>query len=240
MINLGPLLRREIDIDDPRLDRVGRIVALGAGQTLLGNGTVPWIRDMIGELGCRCVLDLGCGAGVFLTQLALKWPEGSGIGIDMNADAITEARALAQADGVADRVEFHVEKLTDQPLKLSPASIARVDVVTAMFILHEFGGRGGVDAIASVIRSIRKHFPGRKLLMAEGTRADPYERRPGPVRNHAQLDYSLIHPLSRQGPLRTPDEWKQIIESAGARLLDRRPGFKMIPSWISVYMVDLN
>jgi hypothetical protein len=36
MINLGPLLRKEIDIQDPRLDRVGRIVALGAGQTLLG------------------------------------------------------------------------------------------------------------------------------------------------------------------------------------------------------------
>jgi SAM-dependent methyltransferase len=240
MINLGPLLRKEIDINEPRLDRVGRIVALGAGQTLLGNGTVPWIRDMIGKFGGKCVLDLGCGAGVFLTQLALKWPQGRGIGIDMNADAIAEARAQALADGVADRVEFHVEKLTDQPLTLSTETIARVDVVTAMFILHEFGGCGGVDAIASVIRSLRKHFPGRKLLMAEGTRADPYDRPRGPVRNHAQLDYSLIHPLSRQGPLRTPDEWRQIIESAGARLLDRQAGFKLVPSWINVYVVDLD
>jgi hypothetical protein len=109
-----------------------------------------------------------------------------------------------------------------------------------MFILHEFGGRGGTAAIASVIASLRKHFPGRKLLMAEGTRADPYERRPGPVRNHAQLDYSLIHPLSRQGPLRTPDEWRAIIESAGARLIDRVPGFKLVPAWISVYVIGLD
>jgi 16S rRNA (guanine1207-N2)-methyltransferase len=72
---------------------------------------------MIGELGGKCVLDLGCGAGVFLTQLALKWPDGRGIGIDMNREAIAEARAQAQADGVAERVEFHVDKLSDQPLK---------------------------------------------------------------------------------------------------------------------------
>jgi SAM-dependent methyltransferase len=240
MINLGPLLRKEIDINDPRLDRIGRIVALGAGQTLLGNGTVTWIRDMLASLGAKCVLDLGCGAGVFLTQLALKWPNGRGIGIDMNADAIAEAKDQARVDGVADRVQFFAEKLTDAPLTLSKEVVAKVDVVTAMFILHEFYGRGGTAAIASVMSSLRKHFPGRKLLMAEGTRSDPYEKRTGPSRNHAQLDYSLIHPLSRQGPLRTPDEWKEIIESTGAKLLDRHAGFKLVPSWISVYVIDLN
>jgi cyclopropane fatty-acyl-phospholipid synthase-like methyltransferase len=207
---------------------------------LLGNGTVTWIRDMIASIGGKCVLDLGCGAGVFLTQLALKWPDGRGVGIDMNADAIAEAQDQARVDGVADRVQFYTEKLTDAPLKLRPEVVAPVDVITAMFILHEFGGRGGIPAIASVISSLRRHFPGRKLLMAEGTRADPYEKRIGPVRSHAQLDYSLIHPLSRQGPLRTPDEWKQIIESTGATLLDRVPGFKLVPSWISVYVIGLN
>jgi SAM-dependent methyltransferase len=240
MINLSPLLRKEIDINDPRLDRIGRIVALGAGQTLLGNGTVTWIRDMLASLGKKCVLDLGCGAGVFLTQLALKWPDGRGIGIDMNADAIAEAKEQARVDGVADRVQFFAEKLTDAPLTLSPNVVAQVDVITAMFILHEFYGRGGTAAIAAVISSLRKHFPGRMLLMAEGTRFDPYEKRTGPIRNHAQLDYSLIHPLSRQGPLRTPDEWKEIINGTGATLLDRHAGFKLVPSWISVYVIALN
>jgi hypothetical protein len=36
LTNLGPLLRKEIAIDDERLDRSGRLVAIGAAYTLLG------------------------------------------------------------------------------------------------------------------------------------------------------------------------------------------------------------
>ena len=66
----------------------------------------------------------------------------------------------------------------------------------------------------SVLGSLRKQFPGRTLLMAEGTRADPVELGARPQRTYAQLDYSFIHPLSRQGPLRSPEEWEQMIEAA--------------------------
>jgi hypothetical protein len=113
-------------------------------------------------------------------------------------------------------------------------------VITAMYMLHEFGGRGGPEKISEIIASLRRQFPGRKLLLLEGTRADPLETGRAPQSNYAQLDYSFIHPLSRQGPLRTPDEWREIIERAGARLLERIPGFKLVPGWISMYIVGLD
>ena len=67
---IGPLLRNEIGIEDPCLDRVGRMIALGAGYTILANGTIPWVLSAIRKLDGKYVLDLGCGAGDFLIQLA--------------------------------------------------------------------------------------------------------------------------------------------------------------------------
>jgi SAM-dependent methyltransferase len=240
LTRLGPLLRQEIRLDDPGLDRLGRLVAVGAGYTLLGSGTVAWVLEVIRRLGGRHVLDLGCGAGDFLVQLARQWPHGSGVGIDATAEAIAEAKKKASQFGVAERVDFHQAALAAEPLKVAKGITDRVDTLTAMYVLHEFGGTGGPDAIARVLAALRQQFPGRKLLMVEGTRADPVELGASPPRTFGQLDYSFLHPLSRQGPLRTPDEWERIIDQAGAKLLERVPGFNLVPAWISLYVIGLD
>jgi SAM-dependent methyltransferase len=236
---LGPLLKKQVDLNDPRLDRLGRLVAVGSNYSLLGNGTAPWVLEVIKELGGKCVLDLGCGSGQFLNQLALRWPDGSGVGVDMDLDAIGEATRTAVEFGVADRLNFCHAKLSAEPMELSAEVKRSVDIVTAMYLLHEFRGRGGVENIALVLASLRRQFPGRKLLMVEGTRADAAAMGTAPRRSYGQLDYSFFHPLSRQGSLLTPDEWQQVIESAGAKLIDRIVGQQLIPSWISLYVIDL-
>ena len=239
LINLGPLLRKEISLHDPRLDRSGRLVASGSGYALLGSGTIPWILKLIKEIGGTYVMDIGCGAGDFLIQLALRWENGAGIGIDMNAEAIAEASTNAKHCGLSERLTFHHATLSAEPMSISSGILERVDVLTAMYLLHEFAGRGGTGAITAAISQLRKQFPGRKLLMLEGERADPLALCASPPRTYAQLDYSFIHPLSRQGPLRTPAEWGEIIKSAGATLLDRIPGFGQVPGWISLYIIAL-
>jgi hypothetical protein len=108
-----------------------------------------------------------------------------------------------------------------------------------MYLLHEFAGRGGSEAIRAAIAQMVAQFPGRKLLMLEGEKADPAALYANPPRTFAQLDYTFIHPISRQGPLRTVPEWEQIIKSAGATLVERVPGFAQVPGWISLYIVDL-
>jgi ribosomal protein L11 methylase PrmA len=239
LVHLGPLLRKEIDLNDPRLDRSGRLVASGSGYALLGSGTIPWILKLIKQLGGKYVMDVGCGAGDFLIQLALRWPDGAGIGFDMNADAIAEATANAERCGVAERISFHHARLSAEPMTISRAILDKVDTLTAMYLLHEFAGRGGADAIIAGIYQLRKQFPGRKLLMLEGERVDPATLSAAPPRTFAQLDYTFIHPLSRQGPLRTATEWKEIIKSAGATLQERVPGFGQVPGWISLYIISL-
>jgi SAM-dependent methyltransferase len=239
LVNLGPLLRKEIDIFDPRLDRSGRLVASGSGYALLGSGTIPWILKLIRQIGGSYVLDIGCGAGDFLIQLALRWPDGAGVGIDMNPEAITQAATNAERAGVSSRLTFHHAKLAAEPMPLKPEILERVDTLTAMYLLHEFAGRGGVDAIIAAISQLRKQFPGRKLLMLEGERADPAALSAAAPRTLSQLDYSFIHPLSRQGPLRTAAEWEEIIQSAGAKLIQRVPGFGQVPGWVSLSLIAL-
>jgi SAM-dependent methyltransferase len=239
LINLGPLLRREIGIDDPRLDRDGRLVASGAGYTLIGSRTIHWILDLIRKEGGKCVLDFGCGAADFLIQLLSHWEEGMAVGMDMSAAAIAQARSNAEAAGVAERISLYCAKLTSEPLPIDKQILDRIDTLTAMYVLHELGGFGGPEAISSTIRQLRDQFPGRTLLMLEGERPDPVALGAHPQRTHAQLDYSFIHPISRQGPLRTPAEWEGIITAAGARLRERVPGFAQIPAWISLYVIEL-
>jgi ribosomal protein L11 methylase PrmA len=239
LVHLGPLLRKEIDLNDPKLDRSGRLVASGSGYALLGSGTIPWVLKLIKEIGGTNVMDVGCGAGDFLIQLALRWPDGAGIGIDMNAEAIAEANANAERSGVSDRLSFHHARLSAEPMSINRKILERVDTLTAMYLLHEFAGRGGAAAITAGISQLHKQFPGRKLLMLEGERADPAVLNAAPPRTFAQLDYTFIHPISRQGPLRTAAEWEEIISSAGATLLERVPGFGQVPGWISLYIISL-
>jgi len=239
LTNLGPALRKEIGLNDPSMARSERLVATGAACTLLGSDMVPWILEAVRAENAHCVLDLGCGTGIFLTHLARQWPEGRGIGIDRNGAVVAEARSRADSQNLANRLEFHEAVLSGEPMCISPDVLEGVDVITAIFIIHEFSGRGGDAALISVIAALRNQFPRRTLLLVEGSRADPYERKIGPVRSHAQLDYSLIHPLSGQGRLKSSVEWGQIIGAAGATLRKTIPGFKLIPAWINLYVIDL-
>ncbi len=56
----------------------------------------------------RRVLDIGCGTGGWAIEAAQAYPTMSLIGIDISQRMITHARQQAEAQQVADRVEFHV------------------------------------------------------------------------------------------------------------------------------------
>ncbi|MEM1298324.1 MAG: peptide chain release factor N(5)-glutamine methyltransferase, partial [Pseudomonadota bacterium] len=50
--------------------------------------------------------DLGTGSGCLLVTLLAEWPEATGTGVDISDDALTVARANAEAHGVAGRVHL--------------------------------------------------------------------------------------------------------------------------------------
>ena len=56
----------------------------------------------------RRILDIGCGSGGWIIEAALAYPTLSLTGIDISQRMIAYARTQAQAQHIADRVEFHV------------------------------------------------------------------------------------------------------------------------------------
>ena len=90
-------------LDDKRADKLLAPLALEPGQT---------------------ALDLGCGPGYVAAQIArLVGPSGRVHALDVNAEFVTRARAVAAEAGVAERVTVH--HLTGDRLPLADASCDR-------------------------------------------------------------------------------------------------------------------
>lgn len=221
LANLGPLLRRELALDDPRLDRSARHAAAGT-EDMTCVRVVPQVIEVLREQGVKSILDLGCGTGGFLIQWALLSGNG-GAGVDMSAPALDAARKNAADQGLAERLSFHLGEVGKDALPLTANVVDRTEALTAMFLLHEFG-RAGDAAIVRVLSALREQFAGKLLVALEMQPVDVHALggRPPPAMD--ALDYHFIHPLSRQGEPRTKDTWQRIYEDAGMRLaLVRRP-----------------
>ena len=70
------------------------------------------VDSMLDLAGCGPgdrLIDLGCGDGRIVIAAALRGAEG--VGIDFDPERIVEARAGAEAAGVADRVSLHQQDL---------------------------------------------------------------------------------------------------------------------------------
>src|SRR6185295_12418146 len=64
LAQLGPLLRKEITLDDSKLDRSARHAAAGT-EDMTCVRVVPQAIEFLKELGVKKILDLGCGTGGF-------------------------------------------------------------------------------------------------------------------------------------------------------------------------------
>jgi SAM-dependent methyltransferase len=228
---LGPLLRKEIALSDPATVRSGHHAAVGSEQ-LSCVWVVPAALRILARRGSRKVLDLGCGAGGFLIQLAQTDASARGVGVDQSPEAIEQARRNARRFGVDDRLKFVRADVGADLLPEGAGEMEGVDAITAMYLFHEFG-RDGREKIVEVLRGIRRGFPGRCLVFAECHPPDVRAMAEDPPASFSPLDYLLIHPLSRQGPPLTPAEWKAILEEAGIRLLELRE-----IHWIGLYVSE--
>jgi SAM-dependent methyltransferase len=221
LANLGPLLRREITVDDEKLDRSARHAAAGT-EDMTCVRVVPQVIEMLREHGVKGILDLGCGTGGFLIQWA-RLTEGFGAGVDMSAPGLAAARENAAAQGVADRLSFYLAEVGKDAIPIDADAAGKIDAITAMFMLHEFG-RAGDAAIARVLASLKAQFGGKLLVALEMLPVDVEA-----LHGHAPpaldaLDYHFIHMLSRQGEPRTKDVWERIYQEAGMKLVRvRRP-----------------
>lgn len=136
-----------------------------------------WRRtlDALGLQGDEQALDVGCGRGLVLNELAQRLPQGRATGVDIwrgkdqsgNNRAVTELNA--RLVGVADRVEIVDGDMTD--LRFPDASF---DLVTASLAIHNVRlAEERTKAMHGIMRVLR---PGGRVVIIDIAKTAEYER----------------------------------------------------------------
>src|SRR5436190_9168865 len=217
--NLAALLRNPVagpkSID---LSRHARAFAAVNGSPL---GVLP---ELIRQLGFNHLLDLGCGNGGLLVDLAAKDPQFVGWGLELNHEMCKVARARIRAARAGKRLRVLQGDGADLKSAL-PAQVAgRVEAVTAAQVANEMFAKGHSRAIAW-LRNLRKMFPGRPLLIADycgrlGVKRQRFARLPGKEALRETLLHDYAQLISGQGvPPASLAEWHSIYKKAGCRLV---------------------
>jgi SAM-dependent methyltransferase len=107
----------------------------------------------------ECVLDVGCGSGVVLRDMARRvGPTGRAIGLEYGAAFLPVARELAERDGLSDWIELHHGDALALPFPDGELDLA----LAATVLRHIPGGDRGVAEMARVVR------PGGRVAVFEG------------------------------------------------------------------------
>lgn len=201
------------------LSRDGRLVALGS--ELIGQSphhrSYEAVLERAAALQPRAVLDVGCGSGAFLSRLVGSTGAQRAIGIDISEGACDLARARLGGSDHPDRFRVLCADAR-RALDLDPSLLGSVDVVTAMFILHEFLSAGSSAAAAELGQLARILTPvtGRLLVLEKHT--DALTARPGlPY----LPEFKLSQDLSDQ-VICSRREWHSVFDAAGLDIVHER------------------
>jgi len=132
--------------------------------------------DQLGLRGDERVLDMGCGRGLVLLEVARHLDTGKAVGVDLwhaidqsgNGAAVT--RANAEAEGVSDRVALETGDMSQLPF-----DDAEFDVVVSSLALHNIRRvNRRMRAIDEAVRVLR---PGGRLLIADFRHTGSYAER---------------------------------------------------------------
>ena len=228
---LSDMLADRLQINDPALERSAHHAAAGTAFATC-TFTIPDVYAQLEDQNVHCLMDLGCGTGDFLIQYLRLHPTVKGIGVDMSPEAIEQAKFNADHFGLSERLSFYVSEVGTQALVVPEAELAEVDMVTSMYMMHEFG-RDGEAQVINVLQALAQQLPQRKLLLLEVEECDPEVFARGAAPKHfGRLDYLLIHVLSGQGLPRTQQGWHAIFTEAKCDIV--QAGIKTGGSYIYI------
>jgi cyclopropane fatty-acyl-phospholipid synthase-like methyltransferase len=172
---------------------------------------LPRLPDLAARLqdGGR-VLDVGCGGGWAVVQVAERFPETHCVGIDVEPDSIDRARRLIAERGLTDRCEAQVRSVD------LLAEDGTYDVATSFLVVHEIPPPAKPAAFAAIARALKPG--GYFLIFDEVYPQTDEELRTMPTRFAALAQWyevtwgnvvdtrSALHALCRQAGLQVAEE----------------------------------
>ncbi|KAK1716946.1 uncharacterized protein CLUP02_10380 [Colletotrichum lupini] len=160
------------------------------------------------------VVDLGSGSGERIMQVLDRYPESTGLGIDIAGPAIEVARSDAVKRGYGGRINFFVGDARKLDYR---DEFANVDLLTSFLMGHDFWPR---EKCVSSLQRLRKAFPSvKRFFICDTVRIltnDPQSR-------HAvqeddvpifTLGFEFGHALM-DVKLPTVEDWEGVFEDGG-------------------------
>lgn len=168
---------------------------------------IPVVKNMIVKHRFKNVLDLGCGSARFLIKLC-EDNDLTCFGIDISEESINCGKDLIEKNNMQKRISLMIGDIFN--LELSDEIVRRIDVVTSMYVLHEFLHKDK-GVVIKLLTNMKKNFQDKYLLVCELCRQPVESLRSNPT---AIAEHHLFHAISKQG-LITSDEWSEIFTKAG-------------------------
>ncbi|KAI9044323.1 class I SAM-dependent methyltransferase [Aspergillus affinis] len=166
------------------------------------------------------VVDLGCGSGERLMQILRRYPNTTGIGIDIAEPALKVATVEAIERGLGDRLSFMKGDARNMDYC---DKFAQVDLLTCFMMGHNFWPR---ENCIATLQMLRKAFPKvHRFLLGDTTRI----LLDGPRSEHAvteanipvfTLGFEFGHALMGVY-LPTIEEWQDVFAESGWRCVSR-------------------
>jgi SAM-dependent methyltransferase len=156
-------------------------------------GYLPDVHAMLSRPGCRAA-DVACGSGWSSLALARTYPGLHVDGLDLDAEAIAQARELARDAGLAERVSFAVRDATDTAADADLAGA--YDLVCLFDALHE------MSCPVEVLRACRALRAPQGTVLVMDAKVAPAFTAPGDEVERFQYGTSVLHclPASRTDP----------------------------------------
>lgn len=121
----------------------------------MGRRRMDHLADLVADVSPVQVVDLGCGAGAFVRQVALAVPEARCTGVDLDPVVIDRARRLTSRAGLEGRVGFIVADAAEWG--------TTVDGVLCVGASHAWGGSA---PMLQALRSVTA--PGGIAVVGDG------------------------------------------------------------------------
>jgi 2-ketoarginine methyltransferase len=199
----------------PAAPRVGRFVASGSCG-ISKHDSIPLVRKLLATAGrdYRFLLDLGCGSGVYLTELCGDYPEMRAVGIEPDATAVQAAREWVAEQPTADRVRV----VQSGALEWLGSAAELPDLAILAFVAHEVLGQEGEEGVRRLLTGLFEVAPDLDLIIIEvDLQSSGEAAMKHPLAQNYYHAYYLMHPFTQQR-LETRQWWEALFADCGLEI----------------------
>jgi len=184
----------------------------------------PAIETLLKKNHCTHILDLACGNGELLIDVATRLNNVVGVGIGSDGAAVRNANNAISTHGLEKRLIAVTGNVVDvatdtrrtfERIGISTALWQELNCLVLVNVLGEWVLRSP-ETVQKVLAGFAKNFPKCCVVIAEPTAGPRLEK------NHHAAEFELFSRLAKY-PLYLPEQWQRILADGQQRVISETP-----------------